>query len=233
MRALLLPLALTCLLSTGVMAQRGGGGGARGGGGFSGGHGGFAGGGFGGGGFRGGFSGGGFRGGFGNFGFNRGGFVTGFRGVGLGFYGGYYGGYWPSYYPYGAYAYAPSYYDSYPYDYGYAAPAPAYQSSPNVTVVYPSQAQQPQYERVAPVTHEYDEYGQEVGRPSNPSGSPIYLMAMKDHTIQAAASYRVEGRTVHYVTLQHEAKQVSLDSIDRELSAQLNRERRVDFQLPQ
>jgi hypothetical protein len=35
------------------------------------------------------------------------------------------------------------------------------------------------------------------------------------------------------VTLQHEEKQVPLDSVDRGLSLQLNRERRVAFQLPQ
>jgi len=65
------------------------------------------------------------------------------------------------------------------------------------------------------------------------NSSPIYLIATKDQAIRAAAWYWVDGRTLHYVTLQHEEKQVPLDTVDRDLSLQLNRERRVAFQLPQ
>ena len=235
---ILLTITLGCLLAGGGMAQRGGGGHGGGGGGFHGG--GSMGGGFrgGGGSFGGGFRGGigGFRSGFGGFrsgfGFNRG---FGF-GLGLGFYGGYYGypygyGYWPGYYGYP--------YDSYYSDYGYGYPAygysyPAsYSTSPNVTVVYPNQAQAqaPVYvEHASPVTHEYDQYGQEV---RTSSGSPIYLIAFQDHVIRAAASYWVEGRTLHYVTLQHEEKQVPLDTVDRDMSMRLNQERHVQMQLPQ
>ena len=61
---------------------------------------------------------------------------------------------------------------------------------------------------------------------------PVYLFAFQDHTIRAAASYRVDGNTLHYVTLQHEERQASLDSLDRALTLQLNRERRVALQLP-
>jgi len=63
-------------------------------------------------------------------------------------------------------------------------------------------------------------------------GSPIYLIALKDHTIRAAISYSVTGNTLHYVTMEHEAKEAPLDSVDRAFSAQLNRERHVPFQLP-
>ena len=51
--------------------------------------------------------------------------------------------------------------------------------------------------------------------------------------IRAAAAYWVTGQTLHYVTLEHEERQVPLDTVDRQFSAQLNRERRVQFQLPQ
>jgi len=227
-------IGLCCLLAGGAMAQRGGGGGggfrgSPGGGGF-GGVGGFRGGGFGGvGGFRG--------GGFGGFG---GGFYgRGFGGFGLGFgYG------WPYAYGYPGYGYG-----SYgPYDYGYAyspyitaspyiggSSYPAYNNSyayttPNVTVVYPPPtADSPPQS----VMHTYDRYGQEIkpaGSQSN--SSPIYLVAMKDHVIYAASSYSVEGNTLHYVTLQREARQVPLDQVDRDLSMQLNRERHVSLQLP-
>jgi hypothetical protein len=82
------------------------------------------------------------------------------------------------------------------------------------------------------VTREYDQYGQEVRSQSGASSSPVYLIAFKDQSIRAAASYSVSGTTLHYVTLQHEEHQVPLDSIDRDLTIQLNRERRVTMQIP-
>jgi hypothetical protein len=45
-------------------------------------------------------------------------------------------------------------------------------------------------------------------------------------------AYWAEGGTVHYGTLEHEQKQAPLNTVDRELSGQLNRERRVAFSLP-
>lgn len=207
------------------MAQRRGGGGgapARPGGGVRGGGGVPAG---PGGGFRGA---GGFRGGIG---------FSGYRG-GLGYgsfgYRGYAGGYYQPYaYPAFGYglSYWPSYYNDYPYTYSY----PVYQPAPNVTVVYPAQAPAAPatvyVERARPVSHEYDEYGQEV-KPASNAAAPTYLVAFKDHSIRAAEAYWVDGGTLHYVTLQHEQKQAPLDTVDREFSLQLNRERRVPFQLP-
>jgi hypothetical protein len=245
------------------MAQRGGGG-MRGGGGGGAMRGGGGGGAMrGGGGFGGGFHGGGgvVRGGSGG-GFVHGGSGGFFRGGGTFFHGGntffrggrfhngfgvgFYGGYWPyAYYPYYGYGfgygygYGPDYYDypyySYPY-YGGAYTA-GYQQ-PNVAVVYPQQQQSaPVYvqpETARPISHEYDQYGQET-RPAGGGGnsSPIYLLAFRDHSIAAASAYWVDGRTLHYVTLQREEKQAPLDAVDRDLSNQLNRERRVQLQLPQ
>jgi hypothetical protein len=249
--------------------MRGGGGGgfrggtSMGGGGFRGGTGGY--GGFHGGtGYRGGVGYGGFHGGYygGHGGYYGGYYGNSFR-YGYGFRGGYYGGlgygwgwpgwgfgwagYWPGYYGYGLGYYDGwsdpyYYYSSYPaYGYGTAA----YAASPAVTVVYPQQAQQPSntvvIERATPVTHEYDQYGQEIhssggtstgGGPTG-NASPVYLIAFKDHVIRAASSYWIDGRTLHYVTLQHEERQASLDTVDRDMTLQLNRERRISMQLPQ
>jgi len=166
-------------------------------------------------------------------------------GYGRGYYGGFYGsywpyyglgfglgaGYWPGFYDYGYGGYP---YSAYPYDYGYAS----YQTSPNVTVVYPTQSTQstasvPTYvDRARPVTREYDQFGQEIRPPAAVAGSPVYLIAFNDHVIRAAVSYFVDGRTLHYVTLEREERQVPLDTVDRALSLQLNRERQVPFQLP-
>lgn len=236
------------------------GGGGRGfGGGFGGAGRGFAGGGRG-------FVGGGFgsvsRGSAGAF---RGGFGRGFNGFGrgfgrfrdfddFGFFGGFggFGGFWP----YAGFGYWPGLYDSYDYypyggypyyGYGMYPGYASYQTSPNVTVVYPEQGPaggtQVYVDRARPVTHEYDQYGQEIRRPAGgqnggaaataaPAGSPIYLIAFNDHIIRASAAYWVDGQTLHYVTLEHEEKTAPLNTVDRAFSQQLNRERNVPFQLP-
>jgi hypothetical protein len=237
--------------------------------------------GFAGGGVSRGFTGGGVSRGFTGGGVSRG-FTGGgvFRGGGMGigrswgsrgYYGGYYGGY-GSYY--GGY-YSPYLYSGYGLGYGYSPwyndygdtsyPAysyPAYQPSPNVTVVYapPAPAQAPAtvyVERPNPATREYDQYGQQTNRPASPadsaspalswsyngqwsnrpaspadSASPLYLIAFRDHSIRAAAAYWAEGATLHYITQEHEHKQAPLNTVDRDLSGQLNRERRVAFSLP-
>jgi hypothetical protein len=230
------------------------GGGARGGG-FAGG--GFRGGGFGGGGFRGGaFGGRGFNG-FNKFGFNRFGF--GFRGFYGGFWPGWgwgwgypwlAAGWWPGYdscfdpyscgygdpyaappaYPYPASPYA----DASPYGAGYAG----YNPAPNVTVINPPPVYAPPAAAQA-VIRQYDEYGQEVpptpafASPAANAQAPIYLIAFNGSSvIYAAVAYWVDGSTLHYVTLEHQERQAPLSTINRALSFQLNRERRVQFQLP-
>lgn len=196
------------------------------------------------------------RGGFGGVGVSNGfrGGIGVNRGIGYGGYGRYYyGGYgWPYYgYAYGyglglgyGYGYWPYYdygdYYDYPYSYypdGYSSSYyPAYQTSPNVTVVYPQAqpATSVYVDRASPVMREYDQYGQQL-RPAgggNESGSPIYLIALKNHNIYAAASYSVSGATLHYVTLEHAEKEVPLADLDRDMTLRLNGERHVQFQLP-
>ena len=256
---LLLQFSLCCLLATGIgMAQRGGGshGGGMGGGSHGGMGGGTRGGGMGGGGYRGGGlgggtgiggyhggsggSGGGFRGGFGS-GFRGGNFGRfGFRGgFGYGGYYPYYGygfglglGYWPGYY--GAYDYPYDYYPSYG-SYGSYYSDPYAYNTPNTTVIYPPA--QPATMYVDPPVHSsihvYDEYGQEVQNGGSSSASPLYLIAFQDHSIQAAVSYRVDGNTLIYVNMQREEKRAPLSSVDRDFTMQLNRERHVQFHLPQ
>jgi len=117
---------------------------------------------------------------------------------------------------------------------------------------YPQQPQQPAAPQVVinqnfisetarPVVREYvtDDSGairqyQPQAEPApQVDENPTYLIAFKDHTIYAALAYWVEDGTLHYVTNQNTHNQVSLDLVDRELSDRLNRERSVDFRLPQ
>jgi len=228
MRVLLRIALCGCLVALTATAQRGGGG-HDGGGGFHGG---------GGGGFHGGGAVGGLHGG-GSLGYS-GGLRYGFRsGFGYG-YGGYYGGlygysFWPGW-NYG-YSYWPGYYDYTYAPYGYYPYS--YDPSPNTTVIYPAPAQDPPgaayAERPDPVAGQYDQYGQEIkpsAEPSTGGASPIYLLAFTDHVIRAAEAYWVDGKTLNYITLDYQQKQAPLDTVDRALSLQLNRERHVPFSLP-
>jgi len=72
----------------------------------------------------------------------------------------------------------------------------------------------------------------ESARSKSQQGSPLYLLALKGGVIRAALSYSVEGKVVHYVDLDHTAKEVPLDRVDRAVSAELNRRRGAPFQLP-
>src|SRR5579875_4040947 len=236
-----LRLVLCCMLAAGGAMARGGGGGARGGG--------FRGGGFVGGRFRGGFGFGGFRGGtFGRFGFNRFGFVGGFGpGWGWGWSPWLTAWGWPLW-GWGWPLWGPDYYcDPYyspcgsPYSSPYASVGYAgYQISPNVTVVYPPPAYASASTGPA-VIRQYDEYGQEIpptqapaaNEPAASAQAPIYLIAFNGTSvIYAAMAYWVDGNMLHYVTLEHQERQAPLSTVNRALSLQLNRERRVPFQLP-
>ena len=216
------------------------------------------GGGFVGGGFRGGgFRGGGFRGGFGR-GFNRGFIGVGVGwpwwgwGGGWGGWGGWGGG-WPVWdsgwyggYPASTIGYDPGYGYGGGYSGAYSAGYPQ-QSSGGVTVVYPPQA--PASNTIVidraggSVTREFDQYGQEIthsaAAPASASapgldsgGSPIFLIALKDHSITAAAAYWVEGSTLHYITLDHQHKQAALAQVDRDLCLRLNRDRESSSPCP-
>ena len=242
-------LLVCSLLVFPAIAQRGGG--MRGGGGFHGGGGGFHGGGGvrGGGGFHGGA--GGFRGGGvggsgfrGHGGFGRGGFYGGgFRGFNRGFYGHNRFFFGLGFYPYSSWPYYscwPNYDWGYP-SYGYSYPAPSYDyGSAYAPPVIINQYEMNQYDpapltvyqptpRVRPGVREYPEIS-----PSRLYEKPIYLIAFKNQdNIRAAEAYWMEGSTLHYVTLQHEHRQAPLDSVDRALTYRLNRERHVDFRLPE
>jgi hypothetical protein len=236
MRHLAQLLLACCLVAWPVTAQRGAGGHGGGfhggmGGGFHGGMGGGFHGGMGGG-FRGGNWGGGFHGGYGG-GFHQ---FNRFYGRSWRYYP---RGYWPYYgsgwgYPYNGY---PNYsYPLYGYPYydGYSYPAVSsdYYSSPSPVVIYQSQpaaTSQPVIvyaEPQPPVPQETTEYAQERNE------KPIYLLAFKGQSnIFAAEAYWVAGSTLHYVTLQHQQRQVPLNTVDGAMTLRLNRQRGVNIRL--
>jgi len=153
-------------------------------------------------------------------------------GYGLGYWPGYYGGYGYGGYPYPYYGYGSGYYGD--GGYGDGGGYAGYQQPGNVTVVYPPQQAGPVYtlpeQPAHPVTHEYDQYGQEVRHDG--TAPPIYLLAFKDKNIRAATAYWVDGKTLHYVTYEREQRQAPLDTLDRDLTTRLNGDRHVELQLP-
>jgi hypothetical protein len=64
------------------------------------------------------------------------------------------------------------------------------------------------------------------------AGQITYLIASKDNVVRLAAQYWVNGRTLFYLTASHQQKSMPIDSVDRTLSARLNREQNVTFSLP-
>jgi hypothetical protein len=204
-----------------MFAQRGGGG-HGGGGGFHGGGAAFHG--SAGVGFRGGA--GGFRGNFGfrnNFAF-RGNRFFGFSPF---FYSGFYGGYpfWDPFFDYSDYGYG----YGYPPDYGYASYGGGYGSGAPSVIINQGYAPPPP---PAPMVRDYTAPVPPPPTQAQSNEPPLYLLAFQDGVIRAVLAYWVDGATLHYVSMEHEQKQVPLTSVDRMLSERLNRERNVTFQLP-
>jgi hypothetical protein len=104
-----------------------------------------------------------------------------------------------------------------------------YPSSSNVTVVYPPPAQTPSVvivqEGPAPRPAEsQEEYG--------PVRQITYLIAFKDSIVRVADQYWVNGKTLYYVTTDHQRMTAPVNSVDRTLSKRLNSEQNVAFYLP-
>jgi hypothetical protein len=58
------------------------------------------------------------------------------------------------------------------------------------------------------------------------------LIAFKDHTIEPATKYKVDGDQIHWITLQGEERQARVSTVDVDLTRKLNGDRGIDFQIP-
>jgi len=63
--------------------------------------------------------------------------------------------------------------------------------------------------------------------------TPIYSIAFKDHTVEAAIAYWTDPLMLHYMTPQGSHVQVRLYLVDRSLSVKLNRLKNLEFTLPE
>jgi len=164
----------------------------------------------------GGFGGGGFRGGMGA-GFHGTGRGGGFVGRGFGIRGGFHGGYYPGNrfvigfgFPYGGYDSA---------GWGYPYPYPAYY--PYAAYSYP------------PAGYAYAYAEPEQNSCPEANGRPLYLIKLTyQNNPWLAQDYWYTAGTLNFVTLQGEQNKTPIDSIDRALTFQMNRDCGVVFRLP-
>ncbi len=221
MKALVRLLCIGSLLAAGAYGQRGG----------FGGFGGVHGGGFGGGGFHTGF--GGFHGGFGGFRGGHGVSIRAFPFFGAGFgnrfgFGGFGAGFWG--YPYAAYPayYDPGFYDG-DYDNGYA---PYAQAAPNVTVLYMAPPPAPPAPPPPPPAPEVNDYHWDNSSPTV-HRQVFFQVALKDGTVLRALAYWVDDDTFHYIDENGRKGTTPLENIDRGRSIRMNRDRAIEFGLPE
>jgi len=141
---------------------------------------------------------------------------------GLNGYGGYgYGGYGLGYW--GDYGYDPGFYP-------FTPPAEPPMGPPPM-MAYP-QAEQPMPQPpVHPVIHEYNPPADSGPAPDFGAEPAHYLIAFRDKSVHPAMTYWVQAGTLHYLDLDHTEQQAALASVDRNLSAQLNREHHLPFSL--
>jgi hypothetical protein len=65
-----------------------------------------------------------------------------------------------------------------------------------------------------------------------PERQITYLIAFKDSVVRVADQYWVEGKTIFFVTTDHQRMTAPVSSVDRILSRRLNDEQNVAFVLP-
>src|SRR5260370_9023458 len=104
-----------------------------------------------------------------------------------------------------------------------------YPSSSNVTVVYPP-VQAPT--TVVIVNDSPPPRPAEFREEFAPARQITYLIAFKDSVIRVADQYWVNGKTIYYVTTDHQRMTAPVNSVDRTLSKRLNSEQKVAFNVP-
>jgi hypothetical protein len=117
------------------------------------------------------------------------------------------------------------------YDYSYAP-----QAAPSVVVVGPPPpAYVPVPERppetATMVIHEYQPLS--AGATQAPEGDqPLFAIVLKDSTILSASAVVVQTDALHIVDSDGAHQRVPLEAVDREATRRVNRERKLQLQLP-
>jgi hypothetical protein len=99
----------------------------------------------------------------------------------------------------------------------------------NVTVVYPPQ-QAPS--TVVIVRSSPPPPPVEFREALGPALQTTYLIAFKNSVVRVADQYWVDGKTLYFLTIDHQRMSAPLNSVDRTTSRRLNSEQNVAFVLP-
>jgi hypothetical protein len=100
----------------------------------------------------------------------------------------------------------------------------------NVTVVYPPSAPTPSVVVIVPERPAWRPAEFQVEHA--PARQITYLIAFKDSVIRVVDQYWVNGKTIYYLTTDHQRLTALVSSVDRTLSKRLNSEQNVAFDLP-
>lgn len=110
-----------------------------------------------------------------------------------------------------------------------------YAPAPSVVVVQPS----PLYVAVPtalpePAKSEIHEYPQPAAAQATPTAEDqqAFGIVLTDGSVHSAVAVTVQGRALYYVEPDGGHRLVSLDAVDREATVRLNRERKLQLQLP-
>ncbi len=117
------------------------------------------------------------------------------------------------------------------------APDYAYPSSPNIIILQQPApqmiVQQTPREVVPPEIHDYKESPAAAAAPPTARGEEAaFVIALNDGSHHSANAVWVQNNVLHYIDREDRHHQVPLQSVDRESTRKLNRERKLDFWLP-
>ncbi len=116
-------------------------------------------------------------------------------------------------------------------DYGYP-------SSPNIIIVQQPApqmiVQQTPRDVVRPEIHDYKESppAAAAAPPTARGEEAAFVIALNDRSYHSANAVWVQNNVLHYIDREDRHHQVPLQSVDRESTRKLNRERKLDFWLP-
>jgi hypothetical protein len=66
--------------------------------------------------------------------------------------------------------------------------------------------------------------------PEDEEETTVYYLVFRDHLIEPAVGYWVDGETLHYITTRNKHRAVPMDKLDRATTNRLNRNRGVLFE---
>ena len=116
------------------------------------------------------------------------------------------------------------------YDYGYD-----YAPAPNV-IVLPASPPPPyvmvQEAPAPPVQPEIREYAPPSFEAPAGEAPPAFALALKDGSVRSAVAVSVDHGALHYVDTEGRHERLALESVDRDRTARLNRERNLQLRIP-